>query len=94
MDITAPFEEDGVNTPDEIVAAIYALNKYKNITYTGYTVEEEAKEETTDGAAAAVQTEEPSKLFRFNVTMYYPANELPEEEAPAEEETPAEEVTQ
>ena len=48
----------------------------------------------TDGAAAAVQTEEPSKLFRFNVTMYYPANELPEEEAPAEEETPAEEVTQ
>jgi type IV pilus assembly protein PilM len=82
--------EDGPNVPDEIVAAIYKLDKYKNITYTGYTIEEETVESDTEAVAANAK---PTAICKFEVSMSYPANELPEEEKPVEEEN-AEEVTE
>ncbi len=78
------------NEVDNIVAAIYDLNKYKNITYTGYTVEEGEETEVADGI-----TQPATDEFKWEMTMAYAANEVEEPEAETEEEAEnTEEVAQ
>ena len=68
------------HAPDKAVEALYKLNKFDNIVYTGFQVMDVS---SPDGVQlTGLPTE---NFYEFDVKFYVPANEVPVENVPAQE---------